>query len=624
MRSPIRIPGSMADLLKRLDSLETLHRPSSSRSIGGESIKARIENNVLYSPYRPVDIPVCSVYTAVKGFLRAEPGSAIAVLDARKGLTRSDLLTMIERYAAGFQKLGIKPFDHVCVHLRNSVDCLVVVFGIIFAGATVVLSNARNNRDELVYRMRDGEAAYVITDMKNAQKVRDACDVLKLPEEKRLALSDAPGFTSIAGFEVLDEEAFVELPISDPRNRIAAIVYTSGTTGPPKGIEVTHYSFVANLFQNRTVLASNEEEVYLAWNPITHVSGFFFTMLAACIGFKCVVVPSTLTFHKFEDICHKHKVTWMTCLPARLAYLTRNMELMNVRMRSVRTLCVSGSGMTEELARTALTVFPCLRQFRNIYSLSECCGLVTASSKFEISSNDLGFPTPNVELKFLNLKTREPVGPMEHGEIIFRSPTTMRGYYKRPQETAKILDSEGWCLTGDLGYYEKSGRVHYVERLSELIKCMDNLVVPCELEERILQKCPGVGDVGVVGIPDPDYGEIPTAFVVLKEGWKGKVTEDDIKITVSDALAEHKRLGAVYFCDFLPHTETGTVRRSALREDPRFRCSGESPCGALTADSHSATDIELPTEDNPIIPVTPPSPQDFHSCPGTPPNSPPE
>ncbi|KAH9382046.1 hypothetical protein HPB48_008519 [Haemaphysalis longicornis] len=177
----------------------------------------------------------------------------------------------------------------------------------IIYSSQIVHATTLHSIDELVYRMRDGEAAYVITDMKNAQKVRDACDVLKLPEEKRLALSDAPGFTSIAGFEVLDEEAFVELPISDPRNRIAAIVYTSGTTGPPKGIEVTHYSFVANLFQNRTVLASNEEEVYLAWNPITHVSGFLFTMLAACIGFKCVVVPSTLTFHKFEDICHKHQ-----------------------------------------------------------------------------------------------------------------------------------------------------------------------------------------------------------------------------------------------------------------------------------------------------------------------------
>ncbi|KAH9382047.1 hypothetical protein HPB48_008520 [Haemaphysalis longicornis] len=105
----------------------------------------------------------------------------------------------------------------------------------------------------------------------------------------------------------------------------------------------------------------------------------------------------------------------MTCLPARLAHLTRHMELMNVRMRSVRTLCVSGSGMTEELARSALTVFPCLSQFRNIYSLSECCGLVTASSKFEISSNDLGFPTPNVELKVtpLFLCLQQLSGPLQ-------------------------------------------------------------------------------------------------------------------------------------------------------------------------------------------------------------------
>lgn len=611
----------MAELQRRLDSRESLYRPRSSHSIGGESLKPHIENNVLYSPYRSVDIPACSVYTAVEGFLKEESGSRIAVVDARKSLSRSRFLKMIERYAVGFQKLGLKPGDHVCVHLRNSVDCLAAVFGIIFAGATVVLSNPMNDRDELLYRMRDGEAMYVLTDSKNIEKVRGVCDELNLPKKNRLSLSEASGeFTSIAHFEVLDEKTFVEVPISDPRNTIAAIVYTSGTTGSPKGIEITHYSFVANLFQNRTVLASHDEEVFLAWNPITHMSGFLFTMLAACIGFTCVVASPTLTFQKFVEICDKYKVTWMTCFPARLDYLMRNMTLMNVRLPSLRTLCVSGSVITQELARTALAVFPNLRHFRNIYSLSECCGLVTASGKFEISTTNLGFPTPNVQLKFLNVKTREPVGPMEHGEIAFRSPTTMRGYYKRPQETAKILDSDGWCLTGDLAYYDKSGRVHYVERLNELIHSMNNLVVPGELEERIMKKCPGVGDVGVVGIPDADYGEMPTAFVVLKEGWKGKVTEDDIKITVSDALAEYKRLGAVYFCDFLPHTETGTVRRSVLREDVSFRRTGERGSGAKIPEAHYAADIEGPHDDSAMTPTEcpPSSPEDYHSCPGTP------
>lgn len=276
--------------------------------------------------------------------------------------------------------------------------------------------------------------------------------------------------------------------------------------------------------------------------------------------------------------------------------------LMDVRMPSVRSVCLTGSLVTEELARTALTVFPSLRHFRTIYSLTECCGLLTASSKFEITDADLGFPTPNVQIKFLHMKTREPVGPMENGEIAFRSPTTMRGYYKRPQDTAKILDPEGWCLTGDLGYYDKSGRVYYVECLNELIKSMDNHVVPGELEQLIMEKCPGVGEVGVVGIPDPEYGEMPTAFVVLNEGWKGKITEDDIKITVSDSLAEYKRLGAVYFCDFLPHTETGKVRRSALREDKRYRSSAEAGSSAPTPDSHYTSDIETTTDEKTIRP----------------------
>lgn len=330
----------------------------------------------------------------------------------------------------------------------------------------------------------------------------------------------------------------------------------------------------------------DDADVYLAWSSLTHMSGFLFTMLLACNGFTCVIASPNLTVQKFLDVCDKHKVSWLLCFPTRTQYLMRNMMLMDVRLPRVCTLFVGGSLVPDDVIHMARAVFPSLRFLYNLYSLSEACGFLTVSRQSEISSIDLGVPTPNVQLKFLNMKTREPVGPMEHGEIAFRSPSMMRGYYKRPQETAQILDSDGWCLTGDLGYYDRFGRVHYVERLKELIKAMDNEVVPGELEEVIRQKCPEVGEVGVVGLPDPVYGEMPAAFVVLTEEGKGTVTEADIKKAVSDNLAAHKRLGAVYFCDFLPHWETGKVRRPALREDERFRNFGSGRSGAITQDLH--------------------------------------
>lgn len=585
------------------------------RSSAPDTYRARIENNVLHSPFPAVDIPECSVYKALKRLLLAggenAPWSA-AVVDSRRSLSRPALLHMMERYAAGFQRLGVHPGVHVCVHLRNNVQCMAVIFGIIFAGGTVILSNVMHKRHELLYRMRDGEATFVVTDLKNSDKVGEVCDELKLPEENRLSVSDATGFTCIAGFDTLEGEAFVEPAISDPRNTIAALVYTSGTTGLPRGVEITHYSFVANLFQNRAVLMPDEADVYLAWSPLTHVSGFLFTMLLACNGFTCVITAPHLTTQKFLDICDKHKVSWVLCFPTRMQHLMRNMTLMGFRLPSVRTLVVGGSAVPDDVIRMARAVFPGLRSMCNLYALNEACGCLTAAKQSDIGSIDLGVPTPNVQLKFVNMKTRETVGPMEHGEIAFRSPAMMRGYYKRPEETAQVVDSDGWCLTGDLGYYDKSGRVHLVERLKELIKTMDNQVVPGELEDLIREKCPEVGEVGVVGLPDPVLGEVPAAFVVLTEEGKGRVTEADIKKAVSDNLAAYKRLGAVYFCDFLPHSETGKVRRSTLREDQRFRYFGSGSAGAITPESPVASGVATPTDDSPEIHRGRPSTHEVH------------
>lgn len=583
-------------------SVESQGRRRSRQSIGGDSFKPRIENNILFSPYPPVEIPVCSIYTAVKRFLN-QPGSKIAVVDCTQSLTRQALLRMIECHAGGFQELGIRPGDHVCVHLRNNVENFVIVFGMIFAGATVILSNTTHKHHELLYRMDDGDATHIVTDSGCVRKVRDVCDVLKIPEKNRFVLGEASGFTSVAGFELLSRDAFVEVPVPDPRNTIAAIAYTAGTTGSSRGVEITHYSFVANLMQNQAVTASDDTDVFLAWNPITNMIGFLFTMLAACVGSTCVITSPTLSFHEFRKVCSKYEVSSLFSFPMRLHYLVREMKLANIRLPHVRKVCVGGGRVTEELANDARIAFPNLRSFRSMYSLSECCGLLAAPPQSELNHTDLGFPTPNVELKFLNVKSGKAVGPMEQGEIAFRTPSTMRGYYKRPLDTAETLDSEGWCRTGDVAYFDESGRVHFVEQLRELIHCMGRQVEPEELEQTVLHKCPKVCEVAVVGLPHPEHGEVPTAFVVVSDEYKGTVTEDDIKNAVTGVLPVHKQLGAVYFPEYLPHTETGNVRRAALRQDPVYRQPGRYCASILDSQSTSRTQSPFDGSASGLAPV---------------------
>lgn len=547
------------------------------RSSSAEKLNPRIENNVLFSPHAKVNVPVCSIYTVVKAFL-SSAGSKLAAVDYHRSYTRQNLLHAIERYAAGFQSLGVRKGHHVCIHMRTSVDAFVTSFALIFAGATVILCNTSLKHRELEARMTDADATHVVTDSPNAEKVGKVCDQISLSDENRFVLGEAEGFISILGFEHLDNKDFREVAVLDPPNTLAAIAFSSGTGGQVKGVEITHYSFVANMVQNKNTIASDETDVLLAWNPVTHTCGFLFTMLAACVGSTCVIVSPALTYKQFIDVCNKYQVSALFGFPSRMHRIMHEMQCSRVRLESVRKLCLAGCAVTELLMREALVVFPNLRNFRNFYGVAECCGLLAAPGVEEIDYSDVGFPTPNAELKFLCLKSGRPVGLNEHGEVAFRTPSMTRGYYKRPRETAELIDADSWCHTGDVAYYDECGRVHIVERLKEMIKCMDNQVAPAEVEDLIMSSCPAVAEVGIIGLPHSDYGEVPTAFITLKPGQE--ISEKEIKKVVAENLATYKQLlGGVYFISSLPRSETGQLLRSVLRKDPNYRL----PCGHAAA-----------------------------------------
>ncbi|XP_077539494.1 putative 4-coumarate--CoA ligase 2 [Haemaphysalis longicornis] len=534
-------------------------------------LTARIENRVVYSPHPQLTVPVCSLYTFVKLLLSVEDPK-IAVEDHNTRYTRKELLREFERYAAGFQSVGVKAGDHICVHVGTSVESFLAVFGLIFAGATVVLSKPSLSHRELAVQMADGKATCVLTESSNAEKVRNVCDELDMPITARFVLGEAAGFISTSAFAQLDAKDFREVPVADPRNTLVGLLYTSGTTGMPKGVEVSHHSFVAHMVQSRLITASDETDVLLAWNPITHISGFLFTILSACIGSTCVIVPPDITFEQFIEVCTKFQVTSVFSFPTRLNGLINEMLRSNLRLEKVRKLCVSGSTVPEVITRHARDVFPNLRSFRNFFGSTECVGVITTPGQDEICFTDLGVPTPNLELKILSVTTREPLGPNEDGEIVYRTPSAMRGYYRNPEATAEYLDADGWCHSGDIGFYDENGRLNYVERMRDLIKCMDNQVAPSKLEALIMSHCPAVAEVCVVGLPQPEYGEAAAAFVVLKTGHEGKVTGEAIKKIVADNLAKHNHLlGGVYFLDSLPRTGTGKAQRSVLQKDAKYR-----------------------------------------------------
>ncbi|CAN7938031.1 unnamed protein product, partial [Ixodes hexagonus] len=486
--------------------------------------------------------------------------------DKYVSLTGLEVLARMQRYAAGFQASGVRPGDRVCVHLTNSVENFVAMFGCIFAGATVVLAKTSLTERELLYQMSDGDATHVVTNPEFAEKVLKVGELLKL--KGLFVMGEVPGFISASPFSKLDEGTYREVPIEDPRNTVLALTYTSGTTGLPKGVEITHYNLVGAFYTLRSIFGGRTTDVMLAWNPITHSSGLF-SVTRVMTGCGNVIAPTTMGFQEFVNTVNNFKITGLTVFPSRLQNIVNEMLRTGIQLPTVTSISVAGGVITETLVQRTLAAFGNVKSIRNMYAMSECCTLLCVSPVPGVSYADVGMPGPMVEIKIVDVTTGRNLEPNETGELCFRSPLAIRGYYKKPEATAQFRDKDGWCHSGDLAYYDDQGRIYFVERVKEMIKCKGNQVVPAELEGLLLARHKGIAEVCVVGLPHEEMGEVPAAFVVLKDTHKapGKVTEKDIKDIIAGSCAEHKQLrGGVFFVDSLPRNETGKVHRKALAE----------------------------------------------------------
>lgn len=530
-------------------------------------MKAPIRDGIVHSPFPNVDIPKRTFYEAAKSALLVNP-SKIALGDDLQSITRAELLVRLQRYALGFQQNGVRPGDRVCVHISNSVENFVALCGCIVAGATVVLAKPSLTERELLYQISDSDSTHLLVEPGLAEKTLRAASTLKL--KGLFATGQANGFVSTASFLELDEASFKEIPISDPRENVLSVIYTSGTTGLPKGVEITHYSFLANIELSRWTFCWDESDVVLLPTPITHGSGLLCITISVLRGTTCVILPPNASLEMMASAVDSYKATAAVILPSNLQTLVNDMTRTGRRLGTLRCICTGGSSITQPQYTAVRDAFgPSLKCFANTYGMTEALGILCSPSNSGAIGIDVGFPAPMTRIKIVDRVTRQRLGPHQTGEICFRTETIMRGYYKRPKETAEFFDEEGWGMSGDAGYYDEDGRIHFVQRFKEMLKCMDNQVVPTELETLLFREhSDDIIDVCVVGIPNPKYGEAPAAAVVLRHS-AGEDHRDDfaqkIKATIAESCSFPKHLhGGVFFLDSLPKTESGKPNRAAV------------------------------------------------------------
>ncbi|NBV23882.1 MAG: long-chain fatty acid--CoA ligase [Proteobacteria bacterium] len=438
--------------------------------------------------------------------------------------------------------------DRVAVWLKNCPEFPAALFGVWRAGGVVVLVNNFLKPEEVDYILRDSGAQVVITDHSLAEH-----------QAKLAALHPGLKFLHVEEFAPLAETespAAAELTESD----LAALLYTSGTTGRPKGAMLTHGNFLANVASCITCLDFHEEDRLLVLLPQFH--SFMFTVGTLCPllkGASIVLVKSVSPFKHVLDDIHHRRATMLPAVPPihrALAGLPAGVELPSLR------LCISGGApLPLEVLKQFHTRFPKLPLIEG-YGPTESSPVATVNPIFGTpKAGSVGLPIPGVELSIRDDNGNElPAGAT--GELCIRGPNVMQGYWNQPEETALVL-RDAWLYTGDLGHRDADGFYFITDRKKDMLLVNGINVYPREVEE-VIHKFPGVKDTAVIGVPDARRGEQPLAFVVLADG--AVLDEKALHNFVREKLADYKVPRHFRVLPALPRNATGKVLKTTLRD----------------------------------------------------------
>ncbi|XP_049511954.1 uncharacterized protein LOC119463669 [Dermacentor silvarum] len=503
------------------------------------------------------------IHVAVRDALR-KIGPQIVMMDGNVSITAVQLLDKIQTYAAAFRSYGVKTGDRICCHFANGIEPFAALYGVIFSGAVAVLAEDELTKNEVLFCAKEAKAEYVLTDKAKAEKFEEIRQTLKMCF---VVGGDVPGFQSISEFEATKENTLQDVHYTGTTEVWpAAICFSSGTTGTPKQILITHYMFVSTITTFRGCQLLQSGERYVNLDTMAHVFGFFFAMYGACLGATMVVTPTTPESGHFIDIVNKHKVQVICFFPTLLSRISRDLEATGRQLVSVRKVLCTGGPIPRIVAeRIIRQLHP--TEFKNFLGCTEGFAPYCVPPPGEMNYECVGFPTPNVQIMVADLSTHVAVGPGERGEIWVKTPSATPGYLSQDGQLEGVVDQQGWLHTGDIGYYNEDGKFFVIDRLKNIIKCHDYNVAPGDVEN-ILLRHPAVLEACVVGIPDEIVGEAPTAFVVSKKSALGDplVTEEELVDLVASQTTYYKHLyGGVVFLDELPRTGNGKTSVKKLR-----------------------------------------------------------
>lgn len=492
-------------------------------------------------------------------------GEFVALIyEGEEEYTNVQLKKMSDRIAGALKHMGVKMGDYVVVVLQNMPETLATYPAILKLGAVLVPTMFLLQPEELERITRRSDAKYVITSKDLVWKIREVkveikgCLIVDSDE------SDPPFF----GFKELEKkvepvEGYVDVPDDHP----SVLLFTSGTTGEPKGVLLTHGNILFNAEAMRKIAEESGriEEIYqgytgLAVLPLAHIYGLVLVFVGM-IGKGRAVMLKWFDTKKVLKFIEKFKVRRTAMVPTMLMMLYHDPDAEKYDLSSMEDWGCAAAPLPYEFKKKFEEKFP--GQILQGYGLTEAAPLVAIErTNRPRKPGSCGIPIPGIEVKIFDDEDR-PLPPKQIGEIVVKGPNVMKEYYKMSGETTKALRG-GWLHTGDMGYIDEDGYIFIVDRKKDLIIRGGFNIIPADVEE-VLLKHPDVVEAAVIGIPDNVYGEEVKAFVVLKPG--SKATPEEIKDFAKKYLAAHKYPRIIEIKSYLPKNPLGKVLRKVLREE---------------------------------------------------------
>ncbi len=467
------------------------------------------------------------------------------------------------RLAAGLSGLGLSEGDRVGLWLPNGVAYIVSFYGILKARGIVVPISTHYGPREVLHQLKaTGATGLIASDDRFA-----SAPGLSAAAALAYRVSDGPGEPPpgtarladlLEGTEGLDRSAGI-----DPARALAVLPFSSGTTGLPKGVMLTHRNLLANLVQVEQAHAVREDDVFLNHLPFFHIYGMTVLMGSAILAGATQVVASRYRpVDEFLALFERYRPSVFLTVPPVLAELCRHPKTAAIDWGRMRFVNTGGAPIPLALqeAFRGLTGVPVVQG----YGLTESSPTTHVTPLDGSRTGTIGTPVSLTEDRIADPGDGRELPTGEVGELWIRGPQVMAGYFDDPEATARTL-VDGWLRTGDLARRDADGCVCVVDRLKELIKTDGCQVPPAEIEG-ILCGHPDVRDAAVVGAPDPVRGEVPVAFVVRRDG--AAVPEEELIAFAAQGLARYKRLARVTFVDAIPRGPSGKILRRALREQP--------------------------------------------------------